>query len=94
MKKTIIIMITGMLLIAACHQSYEETKRQTRMSRQEAQRLEEEIEAKSTAEIEEELRRAMAREEEKQSSDNWKSDPGLEDLDLSKDKTSEGGAEQ
>ena len=29
-------MITGLLLMAACGQSYEETKRQTRMSRQEA----------------------------------------------------------
>ena len=38
MKKTIIIMITGMLLMAACHQSYEETKSQKRMSRLEAQK--------------------------------------------------------
>ena len=38
MKKTIIIMITGLLLMAACHQSYEETKRQTRMSQKEVQR--------------------------------------------------------
>ena len=36
MKKTIIIMITGLLLMAACHQSYEETKRQARMSKKEA----------------------------------------------------------
>jgi NitT/TauT family transport system substrate-binding protein len=38
MKKTIIIMITGLLLMAACHQSYEETKRQMRMSQKEVQR--------------------------------------------------------
>ena len=38
MKKTMIIMITGMLLMAACGQSYEETKRKTRMSRKEALR--------------------------------------------------------
>ena len=36
MKKTIIIMIAGLLLMAACHQSYEETKTQKRLSRREA----------------------------------------------------------
>lgn len=36
--KHLIIMITALLLLAACHQSYEETKSQKRMSRQEAQK--------------------------------------------------------
>ena len=90
----LIVLLLLILMIVLRSTTDYRSRKKLRAARQEAQRLEEEIEAKSTAEIEEELRRAMAREEEKQSSDNWKSDPGLEDLDLSKDKTSEGGAEQ
>ena len=80
----IVLLLLLLMLLLRSTRDYR-SKKKMRAARREAQRLEEEIEAKSTAEIEEELRRAMAMEEERRNEEDWKQDPGLEDLDLSED---------
>ena len=86
----ILIMLLLMILMLLLRSTRDyRSKKKMRAARREAQRLEEEIEAKSTAEIEEELRQAMAMEQERRNHDDWKQDPGLKDLDLSEDKGAE-----
>ena len=80
----IVLLLLILMIVLRSTRDYR-SKKKLRAARQEAQRLEEEIEAKSTAEIEEELRRAMAMEDEQKNQDDWKSDPGLEGLDLTED---------
>ncbi len=79
----ILLLLLILMILLRSTRDYR-SKKKLRAARREAQRLEEEIEAKSTAEIEEELRQAMAMEEERRSEEDWRKDPGLDDLDLSK----------
>ena len=81
----IVLLLLLLMLLLRSTRDYRSRKK-LRAAREEAQRLEDEIEAKSTAEIEAELRQAMAEEEEMRGKDDWKKDPGLSDLDLSDDK--------
>ena len=78
----IVLLLLLLMVLLRSTRDYR-SKKKLRAARKEAQRLEEEIEAKSMAEIEEELRQAMAMEDEKRSQDDWKQDPGLDGLDLS-----------
>ena len=80
----IVLLLLILMLLLRSTRDYR-SKKKMRAARREAQRLEEEIEAKSTAEIEEELRQAMAMEQERKTHNDWKQDPGLKDLDLSED---------
>ena len=80
----IVLLLLLLMVLLRSTRDYR-SKKKLRAARKEAQRLEEEIEAKSMAEIEEELRQAMAMEDEKRSQDDWKQDPGLDGLDLSDD---------
>ena len=80
----ILLLLLILMLLLRSTRDYR-SKKKLRAARREAQRLEEEIEAKSTAEIEQELRRAMAMEQEKRSKDDWKQDSGLKDLDYPKE---------
>ena len=77
----IVLLLLLLMILLRSTRDYRSRKK-LRAAREEALRLEEEIEAKSTAEIEEELRQAMANEEEKRNQEDWKQDPGLKDLDL------------
>lgn len=77
----IVLLLLLLMLLLRSTRDYRSRKK-LRAAREEALRLEEEIEAKSTAEIEAELRQAMEMEEEKRNGDAWKEDPGLKDLDL------------
>ncbi len=79
---TIVALLIILMVLLRSTRDYR-SKKKMRAARQEALRLEEEIEAKSTAEIEEELRQAMAQEKDELEKDDWKNDPGLKDLDLS-----------
>ena len=79
----ILLLLLILMILLRSTRDYR-SKKKLRAARREAQRLEEESEAKSTAEIEEELRQAMAMEEERRSEEDWRKDPGLDDLDLSK----------
>ena len=77
----IVLLLIVLMLLLRSTRDYRSRKKM-RQAREEALRLEEEIDAKSTEEIEEELRRAMAMEEEERTRDDWKDDPGLKDLNL------------
>lgn len=80
----IVLLLLLLMLLLRSTRDYRSRKK-LRAAREKAQRLEEEIEAKSMAEIEEELRQAMAMEEERRKQEEWKQDPGLEGLDLQED---------
>ena len=81
-------MLLMLLMLLLRSTSDYRSRKKLRAAREEAQRLEEEIDAKSTAEIEEELRQAMKQEEEDRNREDWKKDPGLKDLNLSDDSDS------
>ncbi len=78
----IVLLLLILMILLRSTRDYRSRKK-LRAAREEAERLEKEIDAKSTAEIEAELRRAMEQEREIAESDDWKNDPGLMDLDLS-----------
>ncbi len=77
----IVLLLLLLMVLLRSTRDYRSRKKM-RAAREEAERLEKEIEAKSTAEIEAELRRAMAQERDEQEKDDWKEDPGLSDLNL------------
>ncbi len=78
----LIVLLLLLLMILLRSTSDYRSKKKMRAARKEAERLEKEIEAKSTAEIEEELRLAMAQEKDEREKNDWKNDPGLSDLNL------------
>ena len=80
---TVIVLLLLLLMFLLRSTRDYRSRKKMRAAREEALRLEEEIDAKSTEEIEQELRRAMAMEEEARTQEDWKNDPGLQDLDLS-----------
>jgi hypothetical protein len=80
---TVIVLLLLLLMFLLRSTRDYRSRKKMRAAREEALRLEEEIDAKSTEEIEQELRRAMAMEEEARTKEDWKNDPGLQDLDLS-----------
>ncbi len=84
----VIVLLLMLLMLLLRSTSDYRSRKKLRAAREEAQRLEEEIDAKSTAEIEEELRQAMKQEEEDRNREDWKKDPGLKDLNLSDDSDS------
>ena len=86
----LIVLLLLLLMILLRSTSDYRSKKKLRAAREEALRREEEIEAKSTAEIEEELRRAMEMEKESREKNEWKQDPGLHDLDLTDDPDEQG----
>ena len=86
----LIVFLLLLLMILLRSTSDYRSKKKLRAAREEALRREEEIEAKSTAEIEEELRRAMEMEKESREKNEWKQDPGLHDLDLTDDPDEQG----
>ena len=81
----IIIVLLVLLLILLLQSSRDYRSRKKRnAAREEAMRREAEIDAKSALEIEEELRRAMSQEMQRNAQEDWKDDPNLRDLDLQK----------
>ena len=76
----IVLLILLLILLLRSTGDYR-SKKKRRAAEQEALRREAEIDAKSTAQIEEELRQAMAEEEERRTQDEWMRDPNLQDLD-------------
>ena len=77
----IVLLLLLLLLLLQSTSDYRSRKKM-RAAREQALRRDEEIDAMSALEIEEELRRAMEQERESRQSDDWKTDPNLQDLDL------------